>query len=120
MTEQMDSEIAKAIVEVMGGVDKLAKESHNKHGGYKFAGIDDFLSLVNTLGYDATQLRPVASYELQEVVGITKVLQLKHARDEWHQIKRDMDRMGRKKEPVPEYLKNRLFELEALIKKLGG
>ena len=38
-----------AISAVMMDVPKLAKDDHNKHGGYKFAGIDAFLEAVRPL-----------------------------------------------------------------------
>lgn len=38
-----------AIAKAMGQVHKVAKEGRNKHDGYNFASIDDFLALVNPI-----------------------------------------------------------------------
>lgn len=46
-------EIAKAIVEVMSGVRKLARGDKNQHGGYNFASIDAFLEALNPLCAEA-------------------------------------------------------------------
>ena len=47
MTET--KEIVTAICAAMGQVQKVAKEGRNKHDGYNFASIDDFLALVNPI-----------------------------------------------------------------------
>lgn len=41
--------IAAAICSAMGQVQKVSKEGRNKHDGYDFASIDDFLALVNPI-----------------------------------------------------------------------
>jgi hypothetical protein len=41
--------ILSALAKAMGQVQKIAKESRNKHDGYNFASIDDFLALVNPI-----------------------------------------------------------------------
>jgi hypothetical protein len=42
-------EILRALAKAMGQVQKIAKDSRNKHDGYNFASIDDFLALVNPI-----------------------------------------------------------------------
>lgn len=42
-------DIVAAICAAMGQVQKVAKEGRNKHDGYNFASIDDFLALVNPI-----------------------------------------------------------------------
>jgi len=42
-------EIITALCAAMGAVQKVAKEGRNKHDGYNFASIDDFLALVNPI-----------------------------------------------------------------------
>lgn len=42
-------EILAALASAMSQVQKVAKESRNKHDGYNFASIDDFLALVNPI-----------------------------------------------------------------------
>jgi len=50
MTEQTPmTEILPAIAAAMGDVQKVGKAERNKHDGYNFASIDDFLSLVNPI-----------------------------------------------------------------------
>lgn len=41
--------ILTALCKAMGQVQKVAKEGRNKHDGYDFASIDDFLALVNPI-----------------------------------------------------------------------
>jgi hypothetical protein len=41
--------VAGAIAQVMAGVTTLGKGNENKHGNYKFAGIDDFLEVTRPL-----------------------------------------------------------------------
>ena len=48
MTETKN-EIMPAIAKAMGQVQKVGKEGRNKHDGYDFASIDDFLALVNPI-----------------------------------------------------------------------
>jgi hypothetical protein len=43
------NEILPAVVAAMGAVRKLGKGERNKHDGYNFASIDDFLALVNPI-----------------------------------------------------------------------
>lgn len=43
------TEIMTAIAKAMGQVQKVGKEGRNKHDGYNFASIDDFLALVNPI-----------------------------------------------------------------------
>lgn len=45
-------DILAALAKAMGQVQKVAKESRNKHDGYNFASIDDFLALVNPICSD--------------------------------------------------------------------
>lgn len=45
--QPMPKEIAGAIVLVMRAVGKLAKESKNQHGGYRYASVDAFLEATN-------------------------------------------------------------------------
>ena len=47
MTET--KEIVTAICAAMGQVQKVTKDGRNKHDGYNFASIDDFLALVNPI-----------------------------------------------------------------------
>ena len=50
MTEtQKHDKIMPAIAAAMGQVQKVGKEGRNKHDGYNFASIDDFLALVNPI-----------------------------------------------------------------------
>jgi len=49
----MPKAISEAISKVMGGIDKLAKDNKNAHGGYNFVSVDDFIELVNPLCADA-------------------------------------------------------------------
>jgi hypothetical protein len=42
-------EILRALAKAMGQVQTIAKDSRNKHDGYNFASIDDFLALVNPI-----------------------------------------------------------------------
>jgi len=51
MSEQ--SEIMAAIASAMGQVQKVGKQGKNKHDGYDFASIDDFLALVNPICAEA-------------------------------------------------------------------
>lgn len=48
MTEA-GSKVDDAIAAVTKGVKRLAKEERNQHGGYNFAGIDDFLEMTGKL-----------------------------------------------------------------------
>lgn len=41
--------VAKAISDVMNGVEKLAKDNKNQHGGYNFTSVDDFLEMTGKL-----------------------------------------------------------------------
>ena len=43
------TDILSALAKAMGQVQKIAKDSRNKHDGYNFASIDDFLALVNPI-----------------------------------------------------------------------
>lgn len=45
----MTSKIDTAIATVIKGVKRLAKDERNSHGGYSFAGIDDFLAMTGKL-----------------------------------------------------------------------
>jgi hypothetical protein len=47
MTDTKD--IVTALCTAMGQVQKVAKEGRNRHDGYNFASIDDFLALVNPI-----------------------------------------------------------------------
>lgn len=49
----MPAKVATAVCAVMKAVPKLAKGETNKHGGYAFASIDDFLDAVRPLCADA-------------------------------------------------------------------
>lgn len=49
MGDDMTKTLLEATVAAMGQVQKVAKEGRNKHDGYNFASIDDFLSLVNPI-----------------------------------------------------------------------
>lgn len=46
---QPANEILPAVAKAMGMVEKLSKGERNKHDGYNFASIDDFLALVNPI-----------------------------------------------------------------------
>lgn len=48
-TEATHGKILSAIAKAMGQVQKVGKEGRNKHDGYDFASIDDFLALVNPI-----------------------------------------------------------------------
>jgi hypothetical protein len=52
MTEHPMDQILPAVVAAMGDVKKLGKGERNKHDGYNFASIDDFLALVNPICAD--------------------------------------------------------------------
>lgn len=47
--KNMPSDIAAAIIEIMGEVQKLQKSEHNQHGNYDFASIDAFLNAMRPL-----------------------------------------------------------------------
>lgn len=49
MTETSNKEILTALCAAMGQVQKVAKGGRNEHDKYNFAGIDDFLALVNPI-----------------------------------------------------------------------
>jgi hypothetical protein len=50
MTDRVETgEIMTAIAKAMGQVQRVSKEGRNKHDGYNFASIDDFLALVNPI-----------------------------------------------------------------------
>lgn len=53
MTEPMPPDIATAIVKVMAGVKKLAKDEKNQFAKYDFVSIDNFLEAVNPLCAEA-------------------------------------------------------------------
>lgn len=50
MTDRVETgEIMTAIAKAMGQVQRVSKDGRNKHDGYNFASIDDFLALVNPI-----------------------------------------------------------------------
>lgn len=85
-----------------------------------FAFVVSSVAGMETLGYDVTGYFPATRIEVASNTIRLDGRDLWDARKEWHDIKRDMDDMRRKKEPIPEYLKKRLFELNDKIKALEG
>lgn len=53
LTLGMPPKLAAAIAAVMGRVKTLAKDEQNKHGGFKFASVDDFYEAVRPLMAEA-------------------------------------------------------------------
>lgn len=69
MSEQIPKEIAAATVLVMRAVGRVAKESKNQHGGYKYASVDSFLEATNPACAEAGLIvKPVQTgCELEEI-----------------------------------------------------